>query len=87
MRTGTKSPRNTGRPNKDPRSFSDQAKQSPSKSIRQQAKTNSIENAKRSHERYMTLARTAESTGDATEIENLYPRAEHYLRLMREWAI
>ena len=35
----------------------------------------------------MTLARTAESTGDATEIENLYQHAEHYLRLMREQAI
>jgi len=35
----------------------------------------------------MTLARTAETTGDATEIENLYQRAEHYLRLLREQAI
>jgi hypothetical protein len=35
----------------------------------------------------MTLARAAETTGDATEIENLYQRAEHYLRLMREQAI
>ena len=87
MRISTKRTRNTGRPNKDTRSFSDQAKRSPSKSIRQQAKTNSIENAKRSHERYMALARAAESTGDATEIENLYQRAEHYLRLMREQAI
>jgi hypothetical protein len=87
MRTGTKRTRNTGRPNKDTQSFSDQAKRSPSKSIRQQTKTNSIENAKRSHERYMTLARAAETTGDATEIENLYQRAEHYLRLMREQAI
>jgi hypothetical protein len=34
----------------------------------------------------MMLARTAESKGDATEIENLYQHAEHYLRLMREQA-
>lgn len=87
MRTSTKRTRNTGRPNKDGRSFSDQAKRSPSKAIRQQTKTNSIENAQRSHERYMTLARTAETTGNATEIENLYQRAEHYLKLMREQAI
>lgn len=87
MRTGTKRTRNTGRSNKDTRSFSDQAKRSPSKSTRPQAKTNGIENAKRSHERYMALARAAETTGDATEIENLYQRAEHYLRLMREEAI
>ncbi len=87
MRISTKRTRNTGRPNKDTQSFSDQAKRSASKSFRQQAKTKSIENAKRSHERYLTLARTAESTGDATEIENLYQRAEHYLRLMREQAI
>ena len=35
----------------------------------------------------MTLARTAESTGDATEIETLYQHAGHYLRLVREQAI
>ncbi len=87
MRISTKRTRNTGQPNKDTGSFSDQSKRSPSKSIRQQANTNSIGNAKRSHERYMTLARTAESTGDATEIENLYQHAEHYLRLMREQEI
>lgn len=87
MRTGTKRTRNTGRPNKDTRSFAGQAKRSSSKSTQPQTKTNGIANAKRSHERYMALARAAETTGDATEIENLYQRAEHYLRLMREPAI
>ncbi|NNE85313.1 MAG: DUF4167 domain-containing protein [Alphaproteobacteria bacterium] len=87
MRTGTKRTRNTGRPNKDTRSFSDQAKRSPSKSKRPQTKLNGIENAKKSHQRYMILARAAEATGDATEVETLYQRAEHYLRLMRAQAI
>jgi hypothetical protein len=34
----------------------------------------------------MALARAAESTGDATETENYYQHAEHYLRLMNEQA-
>jgi hypothetical protein len=41
---------------------------------------------KGSYERYMALARAAESTGDATETENYYQHAEHYLRLMNEQA-
>jgi len=32
----------------------------------------------------MALARAAASTGDATETENYYQHAEHYLRLMNE---
>jgi hypothetical protein len=58
-----------------------------SKSNRPQANTNGAQNAKRSYERYMTLARNSASTGDAIEIENYYQHAEHYLRLMRERAI
>lgn len=34
----------------------------------------------------MALARAAESTGDAPEIENYYQYAEHYLKLMNEQA-
>ena len=41
-------------------------------------------NAKRSYERYVTLARAAASTGDSIEAENLYQHAEHYFRLMTE---
>ena len=41
---------------------------------------------KGSYERYMALARAAASTGDATETENYYQHAEHYLRLMNEQA-
>lgn len=62
-------------------------KRSPSKSRRPQAKPNNIANAKQNYERYMTLARNAASTGDATEIENFYQHAEHYLRLMRGQAV
>jgi hypothetical protein len=34
----------------------------------------------------MALARAAGSTGDASEMENYYQHAEHYLRLMNEQA-
>ncbi len=57
---------------------------SPSKSNQPRTAGNGIDNAKRNHERYITLARTAASTVDAVEIENFYQHAEHYLRLMRE---
>jgi hypothetical protein len=32
----------------------------------------------------MALARAAGSMGDATEMENYYQHAEHYVRLMNE---
>ncbi|MFT5486684.1 MAG: hypothetical protein ACI9JL_003608 [Paracoccaceae bacterium] len=54
---------------------------------RRPAETNSARNTKKSYERYMDLARTAEMTGDAAGIENLYQHAEHYYRLMREQAV
>ena len=41
---------------------------------------------KGSYERYMALARAAGSMGDATEMENYYQHAEHYVRLMNEQA-
>lgn len=50
----------------------------------QQVTTNGVANAKRQYERYLALARSAASTADATEIENLYQHAEHYFRLMRK---
>jgi hypothetical protein len=39
-------------------------------------------NAKKNHDRYVVLARAAESAGDRVEAENLYQHAEHYCRLM-----
>ncbi len=44
-------------------------------------------NAKKSYERYISLASAAASTGDGVEAENLYQHAEHYLRLMSEQAV
>ena len=84
MQIRTKRTKRTGRPNRDGRSFSDHAKRSPSISTQPRAKTGGMANAKRNYERYMTLARAAASTGEATEIENLYQHAEHYRRMMRE---
>jgi hypothetical protein len=44
----------------------------------------SVNDAKRSYDRYMALARDAASAGDSIESENFYQHAEHYLRTMRE---
>ena len=41
-------------------------------------------NAKRSYEKYVTLARAAALSGDVVETENYYQHAEHYFRLMKE---
>jgi hypothetical protein len=41
---------------------------------------------KGSYERYMALARATGSMGDATEMENYYQHAEHYVWLMNEQA-
>jgi len=87
MHMRTNRSRNTGRPDRDTGQFSGHPSRSPSKSSRPQANTantNGIANAKSSYERYMTLARTATSIGDAVDIENLYQHAEHYLRLMKK---
>ena len=46
-----------------------------------------VTDAKGSYERYMALARAAGSAGDATEIENYYQHAEHYLRMMKEQGV
>lgn len=53
------------------------------KGARRPADNNGMGNHKKNHERYMTLARTAEAAGDIADIENLYQHAEHYFRLMR----
>jgi hypothetical protein len=41
-------------------------------------------NAKRSYEKYVTLARAAALSGDVVETENYYQHAEHYFRLMKD---
>ena len=76
-----KSPR---RPKGNAEAFPDRANRSQSKSRSPRAGTNGPGNAKRSYERYITLARSAVSNGDEVEIENLYQHAEHFLRLMKK---
>ncbi len=51
------------------------------------SQANVFVNAKKSYERYISLARAAASTGDAIEAENLYQHAEHYFRLMTQQAV
>ena len=51
------------------------------------SQVNTFGNAKKSYERYISLARAAASTGDAIEAENLYQHAEHYFRLMTQQAV
>lgn len=87
MQYGTKKIMNIGQHNRGYRVIFGRIKQPLSKSSRSQANANGAANAKRSYERYMTLARNSASTGDAIEIENYYQHAEHYLRLMRGRAI
>jgi hypothetical protein len=56
-----------------------------------QSRSNSIQrqpenpiNARRSHERYLTLAHAATLAGDAIEAENYYQHAEHFFRVMNK---
>ena len=51
------------------------------------SQANAFGNAKKSYQRYISLAHAAASTGDAIEAENLYQHAEHYFRLMTEQAV
>ena len=53
----------------------------------QKVGNNSAADSKQKYERYLALARSAASTGDTAEIENLYQHAEHYFRLMREQTV
>ncbi len=73
--------------NTDATSFSNHSKRPQSKNRRSQTATGNIANAKRSYERYITLASDAVSTGDVVEIENFYQHAEHYLRQMNSQAV
>ena len=59
----------------------------PRRSTSTQSPANALGNAKKSYERYISLASAAASTGDVIEAENLYQHAEHYFRLMSEQAV
>ncbi len=82
MPIGTRTSKGVAHHNGDATSFSKQPKRPQSKNRRSQTANGNTANAKRSYERYITLARNAGSTGDIVEIENYYQHAEHYLRLM-----
>jgi Domain of unknown function (DUF4167) len=56
----------------------------PRRSTSTPSQANALGNAKKSYERYISLASAAASTGDVIEAENLYQHAEHYFRLMSE---
>jgi hypothetical protein len=43
---------------------------------------NGNQNARRSHERYLALAREEARSGNVVGAENYYQHAEHYFRLM-----
>ncbi len=82
MPIGTRTSKGVVRHNGDATYFSKHSKRPQSKNRRSQTATGNTASAKRSYERYMTLARDAVSTGDNVEIENYYQHAEHYLRQM-----
>ena len=45
--------------------------------------SNNSQNAQRSYERYLALARAEVQNGNTVEAENYYQHAEHYFRSMR----
>ena len=48
------------------------------------AQARNSQNAQRSYERYLVLARAEALTGDRIAAENYYQHAEHYFRSMTE---
>jgi hypothetical protein len=71
--------RTTHRP-KQAASFADRSKRWTSGAAR--AEPNSSQNAQRSYERYLELARAEALSGNLIGAENYYQHAEHYLRSM-----
>jgi Domain of unknown function (DUF4167) len=70
---------NTRQPNS-AASFSDRTKQRTPRAIR--FESNGTQNAKRSHERYLVLARAQAMAGNLVGAENYFQHAEHYFRSM-----
>jgi hypothetical protein len=69
------------RPNRPAASYAGRSKRWTSNAPRSDS-TNS-QNAQRSYERYLALARTEVQNGNTVEAENYYQYAEHYFRSMR----
>ena len=79
MQNGPKTMMNTHRP-KSARPFADRPKQWTSNVARPEPRGS--QNAQRSYERYLALARAQVQAGDTIGAENYYQYAEHYFRSM-----
>jgi hypothetical protein len=65
---------------KSARPFAARSKQGTSNATRPESRGH--QNAKRSYERYLALAKAQAQAGDIVGAENYYQHAEHYFRLM-----
>jgi hypothetical protein len=79
MRNGPKPMMSTRRP-KPASPFSNRSRRWTSNIARPELKGS--QNAQRSYERYLALAKAQAQSGDAIGAENYYQHAEHYFRLM-----
>ena len=79
MQNGPRTIMNSHRP-KSARSFADRSKQWTSNVGRQDPRGS--QNAQRSYERYLALAKAQAQAGDIVGAENYYQHAEHYFRSM-----
>ena len=68
------------RPNRPAASYAARSKRWTSNTARPDA--NNSQNAQRSYERYLALARAEVQLGNTVGAENYYQHAEHYFRLM-----
>jgi hypothetical protein len=69
------------RPNRPAASYAARSKRWPSHAGRPDP--NNSQNAQRSYERYLALARAEVQNGNTIAAENYYQHAEHYFRSMR----
>lgn len=65
---------------------SNTTKRTHSKPVSRLTLSDSAGSAKRSHARYIELARASERLGDHVATEGLYQHAEHYIRLLTSTA-
>jgi hypothetical protein len=79
MQNGPKTMTSTERP-KSARPFAIRSKQWPSNGVRPDFRGS--QNAQRSYERYLALARAEALSGNVIGAENYYQHAEHYFRSM-----
>ena len=79
MQNGPRTIMNLHRP-KSARPFADRSKQWTSNVARPE--TRGSQNAQRSYERYLALAKAQAQAGDLVGAENYYQHAEHYFRSM-----